>query len=79
MSARESFFTCSFTSANLRRIAHVRAWDEQEAAQLFRIELAEEDGEDEPGSIEVFRSRRQLLATRYDPPTRSAGSATATL
>lgn len=50
---RESFFRCVFESPKSRRVAHVRAWDADEAALLFKTELAS-DGVDERGTIEVF-------------------------
>jgi hypothetical protein len=51
---RESFYRCVFTSAHSRRVAHVRAWDSDEAVQLFRMELRA-DGVRERGSFEVIR------------------------
>ncbi|HET6438290.1 MAG TPA: hypothetical protein VFG59_09530 [Anaeromyxobacter sp.] len=50
---RETFYRCIFSSPRSRRIAHVRAWDATEAAQLFKTELRTE-GIDERGTIEVF-------------------------
>lgn len=50
---RESFFRCVYSSSHERRVAHVRAWDAGEAAQLFRTELRS-DGVAERGTIEVF-------------------------
>ncbi len=49
---RETFFRCTFTSSGLRRIAHVSAWDDEDAVQLFQAELQGE-GVDEAGTIEV--------------------------
>jgi hypothetical protein len=49
---RESFYRCVFSSPRSRRVAHVRAWDADEALQLFRTELRA-DGVDERGAIEV--------------------------
>lgn len=49
---RESFYRCIFSSPRSRRVAHVRAWDADEALQLFRTELRA-DGVDERGAIEV--------------------------
>lgn len=49
---RESFYRCIFSSPRSRRVAHVRAWDADEAEQLFRTELRT-DGVDERGTIEV--------------------------
>jgi len=50
---RESFYRCVFSSPRSRRVAHVRAWDAEEAVQLFRTELRTE-GVEERGTIEVF-------------------------
>ncbi len=50
---RESLYRCVFESSESRRVAHVRAWDADEAALLFKTELAS-DGVDERGTIEVF-------------------------
>ncbi len=50
---RESFYRCVFESSKSRRVAHVRAWDADEAAQLFQTELRS-DGVTERGTIEVF-------------------------
>ncbi len=49
---RETFFRCTFTSPGVRRIAHVSAWDDDDAVQLFQAELQGE-GVDEAGTIEV--------------------------
>lgn len=49
---RETSFQCQFDSASRRRVAHVRAWDAQEALQLFVIELRA-DGVDEAGEVVV--------------------------
>lgn len=49
---RESFYRCTFSSPQSRRVAHVRAWDAGEAVQLFRTELRT-DGVRERGTIEV--------------------------
>jgi hypothetical protein len=67
MRARESFFVCRFTSPRGNRTAHVRAWDEREAVQVFREELVEEDLR-ERGTIEVISARdRRRLQTSFDP------------
>jgi len=50
---RESFYRCIFSSPRSRRVAHVRAWDAEEALQLFRTELRTE-GVEERGTMEVF-------------------------
>ncbi len=49
---RESSFEVQFDSASRRRVAHVRAWDENEAAELFEAELRA-DGVDEEGELVV--------------------------
>jgi len=49
---RESFYRCTFSSPASLRVAHVRAWDADEAAQLFQVELRT-DGVDERGEIQV--------------------------
>jgi hypothetical protein len=54
---RESFYRCIFSSPYSRRVAHVRAWDESEALQLFRTELRA-DGVHERGTFEVFPMHR---------------------
>jgi len=55
---RESFYRCTFSSKQSRRVAHVRAWDAEEAALLFRTEL-KADGVNERGTIEVAELRVQ--------------------
>lgn len=49
---RESVFECTYASAALLRTAHVRAWDAQEAVELFAHELLD-DGVEEDGEISV--------------------------
>ncbi len=49
---RETFYRCTFSSPSSRLVAHVRAWDADEAVQLFRTEL-QGDGVGEHGTIEV--------------------------
>jgi len=49
---RESIYRCTFSSPDSRLVGHVRAWDADEAAQLFQAELRTE-GFDERGTIEV--------------------------
>ena len=61
MTMRESIFVCRFTSRHDRRTAHMRAWDEREAEQVFRDELAGEDVH-EPGTIEVVGGRARIQA-----------------
>lgn len=50
--AREKMFVCTFTYRNKQRIAHVLAWDERQAAEIFREELDEAGGHAR-GSIKV--------------------------
>lgn len=52
--SREAVFECTYASPRGQRIAHVRAWDAGEAADLFAHELAA-DGITDPGSISVRR------------------------
>jgi hypothetical protein len=40
---RESVFVCSARAGDSVRTAHVLAWDEREAAEVFVSELEEED------------------------------------
>ncbi|MGC4001527.1 MAG: hypothetical protein QM767_30340 [Anaeromyxobacter sp.] len=49
---RETFYRCTFSSPTAQVTAHVRAWDVDEAVQLFRTEL-ETDGVEERGTIDV--------------------------
>jgi len=49
---RETFFRCTFSSPRRTSIAHIAAWDEREAIQLFSAEL-DDDGVGERGTIEV--------------------------
>lgn len=49
---RESVFRCVYSSPSSERIGHIRAWDAEEAVQLFRLEL-HSDGVDEGGTIRV--------------------------
>ena len=51
---RETFYRCTFTSPSGRQVAHVRAWDLEEARQLFKSELRAE-GITERGRVEVER------------------------
>jgi hypothetical protein len=67
---RESVFRCSFTSARARRVAHVRAWNEREAAQLFQEELAEDELR-EPGRIEVVGVRGGRMEAPFEPPAQT--------
>ncbi len=62
---RESFYRCVFSSPRSRRVAHVRAWDADEALQLFRTELRA-DGVDERGAIEVWPFDGSAAGERAD-------------
>lgn len=67
MTTRETVYVCRFVSPHDQRIAHVRAWDEREAEQVFRTEL-EEDEVREPGTIEVVGSSgRPRLQAAFEP------------
>lgn len=48
----ESSFQCQLDSASSRRVVRIRAWDAQEALQLFVAELRAE-GIDDAGEIVV--------------------------
>jgi hypothetical protein len=50
--AREKLFRCTFRSRSHQRSWQVRAWDQREAALLFR-EALDEDGETTRGTIHV--------------------------
>lgn len=67
---RERFFRCTVSSEGTCRTGHVRAWDAEEAAQLFRAEL-EADGIDARGRIEVRASDE--AARQSIPPRRCGG------
>jgi len=61
-SKRESIYRCVFSSPGLQRVAHVRAWDADEAAELFQTELRA-DGYQKRGAIEVTLSSRARNTT----------------
>lgn len=56
---RESVFRCVFSSRSSVRVAHIRAWDEEEAIQLFRSELRAE-GVGERGTFRVLSPDERL-------------------
>lgn len=58
--AREKLYLCTFTSRSRKVSARVTAWDERQAAQVFREEL-EEAGITERGSIAVLDPSRPML------------------
>ena len=50
--AREKFYLCTFSSRSRLVVRQVRAWDEQQAALLFKEEL-EEEGVTVRGTVRV--------------------------
>lgn len=74
---RESSFECRFESVARRRVARIRAWDDEEAVQLFLLELRG-DGVEEEGDVEVApvgggpRSRTHV--PRHHARRRAAGA-----
>ncbi len=50
--AREALFECTFHTGSRRYQSYVRAWDRQEAAEIFELELRQ-DGVDERGTLDV--------------------------
>ncbi len=54
---RESSFEVRFDSPSRHRVAHIRAWDAQEAVQLFEAELRA-DGVEVAGDFVVSPVRR---------------------
>ncbi|HET7824420.1 MAG TPA: hypothetical protein VFK90_03765 [Anaeromyxobacter sp.] len=57
---REAVFECTYASSAQLRTAYVRAWDADEAADLFARELAEE-GIAERGDISVRARTDQFV------------------
>jgi hypothetical protein len=49
---RETVFVCSCRSGEAFRVAHVLAWDDREAADLFALEM-DEEGLEEASDIMV--------------------------
>jgi hypothetical protein len=43
---RESVYVCTYTAGEDEHVAHVRAWDDREAAELFACEIEMEGGPD---------------------------------
>ncbi len=67
MSTRESIFVCRFTCSSGSCTARVRAWDEREAMEVFRGELAEEHLR-EDGTIEIMGpSGRRPVRAPFHP------------
>jgi hypothetical protein len=50
---RESVYVCTYRAADGEHVAHVRAWDESEAAELCAIELEPDAGEVRISDIRV--------------------------
>jgi hypothetical protein len=57
---RESVYLCTYSHSDGEHVAHVRAWDDAEAAELFarEIELESDGGEVPIAQIRVERTRR---------------------
>ena len=63
--SREAVFECTYASAEVVRVAHVRAWDVREAMELFADELRS-DGVADGGEIWAHsRSGGKAGTTRY--------------
>jgi hypothetical protein len=43
---RESVYVCTYTAGEDEHVAHVRAWDGREAAELFACEIELDGGPD---------------------------------
>lgn len=64
---REAVFECTYASSAQLRTAYVRAWDAEEAVELFAQELRV-DGVEERGDISVrARTERRLRTSVYSP------------
>jgi hypothetical protein len=64
---RETVFECTYASTAQQRTAYVRAWDVEEAIELFAQELRVE-GVEESGDISVrARADRQSRTSVYSP------------
>lgn len=57
---RESVFVCTYGSGEVEHVAHVVAWDDREAAELFVREL-----EPEVGEVAVSEVRVQPIVHRF--------------
>ncbi|BDG05860.1 hypothetical protein [Anaeromyxobacter oryzae] len=67
---REELFVCALEARSRRLVAHVRAWDADEALELFVAELTA-DGVDEPGEVAVAPLHGAAACTaRFRPPRR---------
>jgi hypothetical protein len=64
---REAVFECTYASKAQVRTAHVRAWDLQEAVELFAHELRA-DGVAQRGNIRArARGARRVRKAAYPP------------
>jgi hypothetical protein len=63
---RESVYVCTYTAGEDEHVAHVRAWDDREAAELFACEIELDGGPDV--HLDEVRVRRVL---RRDGPEAS--------
>jgi hypothetical protein len=52
---RESVFVCSYGSDEGEHVAHVLAWDDREAAELFASEIEPDVGDVSASEIRVER------------------------
>ncbi len=50
---RESIYVCIYGSGDDEQVAHVRAWDDEEAAELFARELELESDRGRVGATEI--------------------------
>lgn len=58
---RESIFICTYGSGDDEQVAHVRAWDDEEAAELFAREIELESDCGRVGATEI-RVRASVLS-----------------
>ncbi len=68
---RESIYICTYTAGNGEIVAHVRAWDDREAVELFAREMELEPNAPEIRLAEV-RVRRASIGS-LDGAAASAG------
>ncbi len=54
---REGVYKCTLDSPAQRYVVYVRAWNNEEAAELFKCEL-QSDGVGEDGAVEVLPMER---------------------
>ncbi len=68
---RESVYVCTYTEGDGEIVAHVRAWDDREAAELFAREMElEPDG---PAAIRLAEVR--VRRASIGGPVEAAGAA----